>query len=203
LADESLAARFEAYVADGGHLLVGPRTGYKLPDNRIQPDLAPGPFADLVGGHVDQHETVPEMMSTRLTYRGEEYDFQTWAEWLTAERAQSTGKYIKGAGTGRSAILERSTDGGSVAYCGVWPAKKLADALVTDLLDRAGVSYADRFPETVRVAERDGRVWVLNFGGDPITVDVPDKAAWDIGGASIPGYGVGVVEAGMCDVSLQ
>lgn len=203
LADEPLAARFEAYAAGGGHLLVGPRTGYKLPDNRIQPDLAPGPFADLVGGHVDQHETLPESLPTRLTYRGDEYEFRTWAEWLTPDTARSTGEYTAGTAAGRSAILERSVDAGSVAYCGVWPSEELADALVTDLLDRAGVSYTDRLPETVRVAQRDGRVWVLNFGSDPRTVDTPDNAAWHVGGASIPGYGVGVVDADVSDISIQ
>ncbi len=203
LADESLAARFEAYAADGGHLLVGPRTGYKLPDNRLQPDLAPGPFVDLVGGTVDQHESLPESMPTRLTYRGDEYQFRTWAEWLTPEAARPVGEYTAGAAAGRPAVLHHDVGAGSVTYCGVWPGSNLADALVTDLLDRTGVPYADRFPETVRVAERDDRTWVLNFGSDPINVDVPDSAVWHIGGASIPAYGVGVVSTEVCDVSLH
>jgi len=203
LAEESLASRFEAYVADGGHLLVGPRTGYKRPGNRLQPTLAPGPFADLVGGRVDQHESLPESVETRLTYRGETYDFRTWAEWLDPDDATAVGAYTAGVAADRSAVLDHSFGDGTVTYCGVWPEADLADALVVDLLERAAVPHAERFPATVRVTERDDYVWVLNFGGDPVAVDAPDGAKWRVGEASVPGFGVGVVDAELPDVSIR
>jgi len=203
LADESLATRLESYVDDGGYLLLGPRSGYKLPGNRLQSDLAPGPLASLVGGHVDQHESLPESVETTLTYRGDAYDYRTWAEWLRPETADAVGEYTSGTAGGRPAVLDHDVGDGSVTYCGVWPEPELADALVTDLLDRGGVAYSDRLPETVRVAARDGHTWVLNFGGDPIEVDAPDGAEWHVGDASIPGYGVGVVDAAVTDLSVQ
>ncbi|WP_081927258.1 beta-galactosidase [Halobellus rufus] len=203
LADESLADAFEGYVDDGGHLLLGPRTGYKLPGNKLQSTLAPGPFADLVGGRVDQHESLPGSIETRLTYRGEGYDFWTWAEWLTPEDGTAVGEYASGVASGRSAVLENEVGAGSVTYCGVWPEADLADALVVDLLDRGGVSHGERFPETVRVAERDGYVWLLNFGGEPVTVDAPDDAEWRVGSESLPAFGVGVVEADVASLSVR
>jgi len=203
LADDSLASRLEGYVADGGSLLLGPRTGYKLPGNRLQPDLAPGPFADIVGGHVDQHESLPLSAETRLSYRGEEYDFRTWAEWLVPGEATTLAEYTTGAAAGRSAILEHDVNDGSVTYCGVWPGGDLADALVVDLLDRAGLPYAEPFPETVRIVARDRYVWLLNFGSDPIEIDVESDATWHIGDSSVPGFDVSVVEAELPNVSLR
>lgn len=203
LADDSLAARFEAYVAGGGDVLFGPRTGYKLPGNRLQPELAPGPFADLVGGYVDQHESLPPSAETRVSYRDEEYGFRTWAEWLVADGATVAGEYTTGAAAGRPAVLEHAPGDGSVTYCGVWPNSDLADGLVVDLLDRAGVAHAERFPENVRIAARDEYVWVLNFGSGEIDIDIGPGASWRVGSPSIPGFGVGVVEAKLPDVSLQ
>jgi beta-galactosidase len=89
-----------------------------------------------------------------------------------------------------------------VTYCGVQPGDDLADALVTDLLDRADVAHTERFPETVRVAERDGLTWVLNFGVDPVAVDTAADAEWAVGESTVPGYGASVVAAPAASVSL-
>ena len=203
LADKSLASTFETYVEGGGRLLVGPRTGSKLPGNRLQPELAPGPLAELVGGHVDQHESLPSSVETQLSYRGDEYEYRTWAEWLAPDTATTVGEYTTGVAADRPAILEHSVGDGSVTYCGVWPEGALADALVVDLLDCAEIAHAERFPETVRVTERDGYVWLLNFGANPIEVSVAGDAVWHVGEPSIPGFGVGVFEGDLSTVSLQ
>lgn len=100
-------------------------------------------------------------------------------------------------------ILENALGDGTVTYCGVWPGEEIADALVVDLLDRAEVPHTERFPETVRVTARDEYVWILNFGADPVDIDVDSDAVWHVGGSSIPGFGVGIVEAGLPDVTIR
>jgi beta-galactosidase len=205
LVDEDLSDRIAGYVAEGGHLLLGPRSGFKLPDNRLQPDRAPGPLADLVGGHVDQHETPPDALPTRVTYRGEAYEFDTWGEWLTPDGAAVVGRHgddePAAPGGGEPALLEHAVGSGSVTYCGVQPGRELADALATDLLERADVAHAERFPPAVRVAERDGLTWVCNFGTDAVTVDA-DGAEWVIGDRTVPAYGVSVAATDAPSVSL-
>jgi beta-galactosidase len=202
LADDSLADHLADYVESGGHLLLGPRSGVKTPGNQLHENLAPGPLFPLVGGHVEQHETPPESLATTVSYRGESYDFDTWAEWLVAGSAEVTGTHEAGVGDGTPALLDHAVGDGSVAYCGVQPGADLADALVTDLLDRAGLAHTERLPETVRVAERDGLTWVLNFGSEPVTVAVPDDAEWIVGDRAVPGYGASVVSAPAASVSL-
>ena len=202
LADETLASHLAEYVESGGHLLLGPRSGLKTPGNQLHESLAPGPLTSLVGGHVDQHETPTRSLDTRVSYRGDSYDYDTWAEWLVAEAADVTGTHESGVGDGTPALLEHAVGEGSVAYCGVQPGDDLADAVVTDLLERAGVAHTERFPETVRVAERDGLTWVLNFGADPVTVAVSVDAEWIVGESTVPGYGASVVSAPVESVSL-
>jgi beta-galactosidase len=203
LADDGLAERLERYVEGGGKLLLGPRSGVKLPGNRLQPDLAPGPLADLVGGHVEQHETLPPSLDTRVAYRGEAHDFETWGEWLVPGDATAVAHHAGGVGDGRPAVLDHAVGEGSVTYCGVQPGGDLADALVTDLLDRAEVAHTERLPPTLRVTERDGLTWVCNFGGDDTSVSVPAEAEWLVGDATVPGYGVSVVAAPAASVSLD
>ncbi|MFB6243389.1 MAG: beta-galactosidase [Halobaculum sp.] len=191
----SLARRLESYVDRGGHVLLGPRSGYKRPDNRLQSTLAPGPLASLVGGRVEQHESLPPELDSRLRYAGETYDYDTWAEWLTAEEGSVIGRHETGAAADSPALLANEVGDGRVTYCGVQPGADLADALVSTLLDGAGVSHTARFPATVRVAERDDYTWVLNFADEPVTVGAPADAEWPVGSPTVPAYGVGVTTA--------
>jgi beta-galactosidase len=203
LVDDALATRLSAYVESGGHLLATIRSGVKTPANQLRETLAPGPLTDLVGATVDRHESLPDTLDTQVTYRGDTYDFRTFGEWLSVDDATVRGRHDSGVADGAPAIVDREVGDGSVAYCGVWPEAGLADAVATDLLDRADVAYADRLPDTVRFAHRDGHTWVLNFGLDPISVDAPDDATWTLGGPTVEPAGVAVVDAPAASLSVD
>jgi len=50
----AVAERLIAYVKNGGHLLLGPRSAMKDEYNALQPARQPGPLVDLLGGRVEQ-----------------------------------------------------------------------------------------------------------------------------------------------------
>jgi beta-galactosidase len=203
LADDALAARLSNYVESGGHLLATIRSGVKTRANQLRETLAPGPLTDLVGATVERHETLPETLETRVTYHGDPYEFRTFAESLAADEATVRGWHDSGVADGEPAIVDREVGEGSVAYCGVWPEEALADAVATDLLDRADVAYTARLPDTVRFAHRDGHTWILNFGLDPIAVDVPADANWMLGAPTVESAGVAVVDAPPAPLSVD
>ncbi|MBV0925406.1 beta-galactosidase [Halomicroarcula limicola] len=203
LVGDDLAAHLEAYVADGGHLLFGARTGEKDPHNQLHESLAPGPLADLAGVRVDQHESLPDGMPTRLRYDGETHDYRTWASWLDAEGATAVGEYTAGVAEGRTAVTRTDRGRGSVTYCGCWPTDRLADGLVTDLLGAANVAHTSRFPEGVRVAERNGYAWVTNFTSEELSLSAPTDAAFVVGGETVGAFDVAVVETPAATVSLD
>ena len=144
---------------------------------------------------------MPEQIETRVVYDGAEYDFRTWAGWLSLDDAERRGTYRSGEADGSPAIGRRSAGDGTVTYCGCWPEAELADALATDLLDAAGVAYAQRFPQGVRAAERDGYTWVTNFTGDRVTLDVPSDAEFVVGGPTLDAFDVAVVDSEVSAVS--
>ncbi|WP_440008221.1 beta-galactosidase [Halomicrococcus sp. SG-WS-1] len=203
LVDESRAAALREYVAAGGRVLFGARTGPKDPANKLHDAPAPGPLADLVGATVDQHESLPEPVETRVEYDGVSYDYRTWAEWLAPGDARAVATHESGVADGRPAVVERDVGDGAVTYCGVWPEPELADALVSDALDAAGVRRTGRLPELVRVAERDGFTWVTNFGGDPVDVSVPAGTEFVVGGSTVDGFDVAVVDAAPSDLDCS
>jgi beta-galactosidase len=202
LLDDDLADRLNRYVEQGGTLLLGARTGEKDTYNKLPNAPQPGTLADLVGATVDRHESLPEQVDTRVTYDGEDYAFRTWAEWLDVDDADVRGRYVGETGSETPAIVDAERGQGTVTYCGVWPERGLADALAGDLLQQAGVEHHAPLPDGVRVAERDGYVWVTNFTGRPVAVDAEDGATWVVGSPTVESYGVGVVESDLGSVTV-
>ncbi|GAB3688085.1 beta-galactosidase [Salinarchaeum chitinilyticum] len=198
LLGDDLSERLADYVREGGELLLTARTGEKDQYNQLHEELQPGPLAPLVGATVDQHESLPEQLETRVTYDGDPYDYRTWAEWLDVDDATVRGRYESGTGSGRAAIVDAERGDGSVTYCGVWPERELADAITGSLLERAGVPTHDPLRDGVRIAQRDGYVWVTNFTGEPRSVDVPEDATWIVGDGTVGAYDLCVVK---CDRS--
>ncbi len=47
-------ANLEAYVRNGGHLVLGTRSAMKDEDNSLFPQRQPGPLVDLLGARVEQ-----------------------------------------------------------------------------------------------------------------------------------------------------
>jgi beta-galactosidase len=235
LVTEDLADRLTDYVAGGGEVLFGPRTGVKDAENKLRPASQPGPLTDLVGAAVDQHESLPRRLETAVrradgpTDDGSGADdgaapsasFRTWAEWLDPDAAEVRYAYeVDGPADGRPAVVANAVGDGRVTYCGVWPDPDLADALASALLDRAGIRYADRLPDGVRVGYRGGHTWVTNFTGDRLRLpgidpdslavddadrDAVDAAAGDGGEHSradtavVGPYGVVVIEGDRVD----
>ena len=191
LADDGFAATLDEYVNAGGELLVTMRSGEKDRSNKFRPQPAPGPFTETLGTTVDQHETLTnDVFEMMVSYRGEIYEYRTWAEWLETTDASIDGEYVSGVANGSPAITLRETADGSCAYVGVWPDDDLADALVVDLLTRAAVDYHPRLPERVRIAERGDLSWVFNFGATP--VDLADDVQF--GRGTLDGYDFAVFD---------
>ena len=51
---QAIADRLVAYVKQGGHLVLGPRTGMKDQYDALQPERQPGPLVGFLGGSVTQ-----------------------------------------------------------------------------------------------------------------------------------------------------
>jgi beta-galactosidase len=194
LVDEELVDAIEDVVNAGTTLLLGARSGVKTPSNQLHA-RQPGPLADLAGLTVERHESLPDQLETTLTYEETSYEYRTWAEWLQPEEASAVATYTSGPAEDSPAITINETSGGNVLYSGGWPEPALADAIVTEALDRAGLDYAKRAPDGVRVLSRDGHTWLLNFTEQRVSVDNIDQEAWVIGSRTIGSFDVAVARA--------
>jgi beta-galactosidase len=156
---EDLAWHLLEYVRNGGHLVLGPRSGMKDEFNALLPQRQPGFLADALGGRVEQYYAIEKDFP--ITGEWGEGQVTIWAEqlktsdpdtevllrygksngWLDGQPAALTHKYGKGRITYIGAIL----DDGLMATAAKW------------LVDKSGVTpIFGVVPEGVEVCRRIG-----------------------------------------------
>jgi beta-galactosidase len=168
------------YVRQGGHLVLGPRSGMKDPYNALWPQRQPGPLVTLLGARVEQFYALDQPVSLS----GEIGSGQAtiWAETLESLAPDTHVLMAYGADqgwlAGKPAMLTRQVGKGTITYIGAWLdpilMRKVADRLLSD----SGVKpIIAGIPDGIEVCERDGAgktVWiVINHARTPQTVRLP------------------------------
>jgi beta-galactosidase len=169
-----------AYVRQGGHLVLGQRSGMKNDDNGLQTERQPGPLVALLGGRVEQYYALLNPVPVDGSWGAGEDEL--WAELLSAKSpdVEVLERYGKSNGwlDGEPAAITRKVGRGRVTYIGIWPAERLMTSVAKWMTDVSGVKPAlGPVPGGVEVNPRygaQGAVYILvNFSPSPQTVTLP------------------------------
>ncbi len=212
---EDAAKNLISYVKQGGHLVLGQRSGMKDSDNSLQTKRGPGPLTSLLGGRVEQWYAI---QSADLAQPGDippvtgtwgSTTSKIWAEQLStsAPDTEVLMRYGKSNGwlDGQPAAITRKVGKGRITYIGAW----MDDAALLNaakwMTETSGVQAAfGPVPEGVEVYPREGngkRVFIfVNFAQTPQAVKLPvvmhsildNKDAAVI---TLERYGVAIVQA--------
>ncbi|MGH9718473.1 MAG: beta-galactosidase [Candidatus Acidiferrales bacterium] len=205
---QSLANHLIAYVKQGGHLVLGPRSGMKDQYDALNPQRQPGPLVNLLGGSVTQFYALDK--NVPLSGALGAGTANVWAETLepTSPVTMVLMRYGKSNGwlDGEPAVLGRTVGNGSVSYVGAWLDPHLMSTLAASWLRRAGVKpIVPHAPEGVEVCERIGSgktvVILINHNtmsehvalpAEMINLLVPGHGR--VVSVDLPRYGVAVLE---------
>ena len=205
---QAIADRLIAYVKQGGHLVLGPRTGMKDQYDALNPERQPGPLVDLLGGSVTQFYALDQPVPVSGDAGSGTAD--VWAETLTATSPETKVLMRYGASNGwldgQPAVLERQVGKGSIIYIGTWLEPELTSKLTASWLEQAGVQpIVPNTPDGVEVCERagDGKtvLILINHSTDPQHVALPGEmtdllgsGGSRVGAVDLPKYGVAVLQ---------
>lgn len=210
---QATAERLIAYVKQGGHLVLGPRSGMKDEYDALWPNRQPGPLEELLGGRVEEFYALEQPVATTpVVDGGTEGVGHVWAELLepTANETAVVAKYKTSPGSagwldGQPAILTRQVGKGRITYVGFWPDAATLSALTAEWVKDAGVApLVPNAPEGVEVCERSGegrRVLVLiNHSTETRQVALPATMTdllkgGETSSVELEKYGVAVLEA--------
>jgi beta-galactosidase len=209
---QTTAEHLIAYVKQGGHLVLGPRSGMKNEYDGLWPNRQPGPLEELLGGRVEEFYALEQPVTTTpVVDSGAEGKGDVWAELLQPlnDATAVTAKYKTSPGSagwldGQPAILTRQVGKGRITYVGFWPDAATLSALTAGWLKDAEVAPLLHVPEGVEVCERAGdgrRVLVLiNHTADAKQITLPARMmdllkGGNVSNVELDRYGVAVMEA--------
>jgi len=207
---DECARSLAAYVRQGGHLIVGARSGVKDVYNRVVDRRLPGLLAELCGVVVSEYDALGAGNCVRLAAGdlgaglSEDAVGHTWADVLAPRTAQTIATYLGTFYEGEPAITLNRFGKGTAAYVGVMPDQDLANSLALWSTQRAGVVPLVEVCDGVEVAARDkdGRryLFLLNHTSEPKAVALPlpcrDLLTGDDrrSSLSLAPYGVAILE---------
>jgi beta-galactosidase len=115
-----LAAHLLAYVQQGGHLVLGPRSGMKNEHNSLNVQRQPGPLAAPLGGRVEQYYALDDAVQVSGTFGSGTASL--WAEQLSASApdVEVLLRYARSNGwlDHQPAIITRRVGKGRITYLG-------------------------------------------------------------------------------------
>jgi beta-galactosidase len=205
---QAIADRLIAYVRNGGHLVLGPRSAMKNEYNGLQPERQPGPLESFLGGRVDQFYALDKKVP--VTGDLGAGTASIWAEQLSVQSPETKvlmtyGNRVQGSGapgapgvgaTGlngwlddQPAVITRQVGNGTITYVGAWLDAETLSKFTANLLQQAGVQpILPGVPEGVEVCRRTGEgksvLILINHNTDAAEVSLPSPMRNLIGGES-------------------
>jgi beta-galactosidase len=164
LVDAALAAHLTGYVAGGGTLVVGPRSGFKTPSNTVHAP-APGPLRSLMGVSIRHVDALRPGLTEHVALDGARLAYATWADLLEPETAQVAARYETPAYAGSAAVTRNAVGAGACYTVGMWGEEAAHRALFARVLEPLGLGLTP-LPEGVRHTVRGPYRYTFNFGSE-------------------------------------
>ena len=193
------------YVAQGGNLVLGQRSGMKDGDNSRWQERQPGPLTKILGGRVEQYFALIHSVPVSGDWGTNES--QLYAERLQVNAADVNVlmRYEKSNGwlDGSPAAITRKVGRGTITYIGIWMDDDGMRRAAEWMLNISGVKPdLLSVPDGVEVERRtrpDETIFLMqNFSSSSQTISLPHTMTNLLAGGTLrsvvlPEYGVAIL----------
>jgi beta-galactosidase len=181
VADDATLDWLAAYAQAGGHLVVGPRSGYADPEARARTEVQPARLARAAGVRYDEYSNllagVPVRAAAGSSLRlPDEAAGTRWADGLQPEGAEVLAQYVHPHFGKWPAATTREHGAGRITYVGTVPSPGFAEALFRWVVPARGWRDVPPAVTSTGATVRDGRRvrFLHNWAWAPATVVVPE-----------------------------
>jgi beta-galactosidase len=176
LADDALLEQLVAYAAAGGHLVVGPRTGYADEEARARTATMPAGLAQAAGVAYDEYSNLSADLPVRGVglELGDDAAATRWADGLRVDGAEVLAGYDHPHFGRWPAITTNVHGSGRITYVGTVPNPALATALFRWIQPAAWTEVPSSVSVTsASTADGQRLRFVHNWSWDTVTIDLP------------------------------
>ncbi|MET9681670.1 beta-galactosidase [Streptomyces coeruleorubidus] len=177
-ADDSVLDRLRAYAEAGGHLVLGPRTGYADTEARARTGLQPGRLAEAAGVTYDEFsnlgDPLPVTGTDSLPLPADAHALH-WADGLRPQGAETLAAYVHPHFGRWPAVTTHRHGAGRVTYVGTVPDPVFARALFDRYAPEGAWHPAHPSVTATSATARDGRRvrFLHNWSWEEVSVPVP------------------------------
>ncbi|NLG49825.1 MAG: beta-galactosidase [Chloroflexi bacterium] len=183
---DRVAESLRQYVQNGGVLLADSRFGVKDETNLCHARTLPGLLSDALGIAIEEYESLGQGDETQsITYKvlglgalSGSYTAAQTAEWVQPQTAETLARYGEWHMQPYAALTRNRYGQGWGYFLGtVIQEPGFYDALIAELLERAGIAAVVKPPAGVEASIREGNgrrlLFLINHTEQPQTVTVP------------------------------
>ena len=154
IADDALLSRLDAYVSQGGHVLMAFKSGFANEYSTVRWVMAPGPLRKACGFRYQEFSNLKKELALKDDpfQAGAANRVSVWAEMLIPETATVLASYDHPFFGKYPAITRNRYGRGTLTYEGTVLSDELQRKVTRDVLQLAGLTGPDQsLPEPVRV----------------------------------------------------
>lgn len=175
IVDQPLSAKLDAFVKNGGTLVLTFLSGYKDQNNWDTQTTLPGLLKPMVGAAIRDFDPQIEQTQEIKMTDGTRYPAEIWYDILTPESAETLATYSNRYYAGKAAITKNHYGKGTAYYVGTkTSSEEFYQKIMGLALRDAGIKPGEAVPYGVQVAtrEKDGKkiYFVLNYEDKTKTV---------------------------------
>ena len=180
IVDQEVTNQLEAFVARGGTLLFGARSGSKNESNIMVNDPLPGLLRSLVGGTISDWQSLPGAVqfALRSEIPGLTGEAGIWTEAIRPddnEIVNVLARYLGGPLSGKAALTEHAFGAGNVYYLGFYPNHDQLKVILKYFLQSVRCEGILDLPEGVIVIQRGNHRIAFNFTRNEKTFIMDDQ----------------------------
>jgi beta-galactosidase len=174
VSDEKIK-KLESYVARGGTLLAGIRSGFKNDFNQVVDLSLPGLLRPLVGGKIVQWQSLPDEIAFQIKSNlpGVGGKAARWIEAIVpdgVETVQVLATYSDGPLSEKSCFIRHSYGAGDVYYLAWYPDEIQMMGILKYLIDQVEIGPVVDIPAGVIYIKRGKNQILLNFNEKEKTI---------------------------------
>lgn len=181
LVTPELVKKLEAYVANGGRVILTMRTAVKDWNNKVIPKTLPGDLSAVTGIRVDDYDCLREVsQAVRWNAGGEDGITEAvckWCDIITLQDAEAMAVYQNEFYKGTPAVTRNSYGKGVAYYAGTELGSEILKRFIGFVAKEAGIAPVLITPEGVEASRRrtadTDYVFVLNHRGDAADIAIP------------------------------